>query len=191
MNAKIEKSFELSQEIEKVWSFLSNPSKVVTCVPGASLTEEIDDKNYKGEVSMKFGPVAVKYDGQITLEELDHDNFRMVMVGKGMDSKGQGSASMTMKGKLEPSESGTTLVSYSMDVSVVGKLAQFGSRLIVDVSDQLAEQFIANFKRALESPQTEGSEQPADQPAETSLNALALFWGLVVRFFKRAFGGAR
>jgi len=146
MNAKIEKSFEVNQDIEKVWSFLSTPSEVVTCVPGASLIEKIDDKNYKGEVSMKFGPVSVKYDGQITLEELDHDNYNMVMVGKGMDSKGQGSASMTMNGKLEPAESGGTMVNYSMDISVVGKLAQFGSRLIVDVSDQLAEQFISSFK---------------------------------------------
>ena len=140
---------------------------------------------------MKFGPVSVKYDGQITLEELDHDNYNMVMVGKGMDSKGQGSASMTMNGKLEPAESGGTKVNYSMDISVVGKLAQFGSRLIVDVSDQLAEQFISSFKSALESPQTKGAQQTVEQPDQTSLNAFALFWGLVVRFFKRAFGGAK
>ncbi len=148
MNTTIEKTFEVSEAIDKVWQNLADPMQIVTCVPGASITEKIDDKNYKGEVETRFGPVKVKYDGQIEIVELDEINHRMVLKGKGLDSKGKGSADLEMTGTLKE-ENGLTRVNFVMNIGLVGTLAQFGSRLIGDVSDQLLKQFIENFKAQL------------------------------------------
>lgn len=148
MKTTIEKSFQVSYPIDKVWDYLSNPHKIIPCVPGAALTETIDDRNFKGEVSMKFGPVKAKYAGQITFVDVDTANYKMVMSGKGLDSKGKGSADMMMNGILTEKE-GQTDVACSMELTITGMLAQFGSRLITDVSGTIFEQFVNNFKNAL------------------------------------------
>lgn len=199
MKAKIEKTFEIDQPVDRVWAFLSDIEKVVTCVPGAELTDKVDDKNYKGKVSLKFGPVAAAYDGAIAIENLDSSAYNMVMSGTGMDSKGKGSAGMTLNSTLTSKDANLTEVGYNMDVTVTGKLAQFGSRLIADVSDQLADQFIAKFKAALaEEAVAEGASSAASASAaaapeakaakENSLSAFAILGGLIKRFFARLFG---
>lgn len=148
MKTTIEKNFQVEQPIGKVWEYLSDPAKIVTCVPGASLTETIDDDNYKGEVSLKFGPVKAKYNGQITFQERDQENYKMQLLGKGLDSKGKGSADMLMNGVLVEND-GKTDVTCTMEVTITGMLAQFGSRLINDVSGSVFDQFVANFKAKL------------------------------------------
>lgn len=148
MKATFNKTFQVDEPVDKVWDYLSDPNKIVTCVPGASLVDQVDDDNYKGEVTLKFGPIKAKYAGQITFQERDHDNHKMVMVGKGLDSKGKGSADMTMNGSVEEKEGGSE-VNATMEVSVTGMLAQFGSRLINDVTDSVFDKFVQNFKDKL------------------------------------------
>lgn len=148
MEATITKNFTIEEPIDKVWAGLSNPMEISGCVPGASITEQIDDNNYKGQVSLKFGPVKSKYDGQITIDEMDNDHYKMKLIGKGLDSKGKGSAEMTMNGDAKTVDGGTE-VDFKMVVSIQGTLAQFGSRLINDVSAQLMDQFVDNFKNLL------------------------------------------
>ena len=150
MNTKITKDFEIAQPIDVVWKSLSNPEEIVGCVPGASITEKVDDKNYKGQVVTKFGPIKAAYAGDIGIIELDEVNHKMVLKGRGLDSKGKGSADMIMNGVLTEKD-GKTLVNFSMDITIIGKLAQFGSRLINDVSDQLLNQFVKNFSNQLEA----------------------------------------
>ena len=150
MNTKITKDFEIAQPIGVVWKSLTNPEEIVGCVPGASITEKIDDRNYKGKVVTKFGPIKAAYAGDIEIIELDEANHKMVLKGRGLDSKGKGSADMIMNGLLKE-EGGKTQVNFSMDITIVGKLAQFGSRLINDVSDQLLNQFVKNFSDQLEA----------------------------------------
>lgn len=156
MNTKIEKSFEVEESIDKVWKSLANPEEIVVCVPGAALTEKIDDRNFKGEVVTKFGPIKAKYNGDIEIVELDEENKKMVLKGRGLDSKGKGSADMIMNGTLEEVD-GKTKVNFSMDITIVGMLAQFGSRLINDVSDQLLNQFVDNFKAKLAGEEVDNS----------------------------------
>lgn len=156
MNTLIEKEFDIEQPIDLVWASLSDPPEIVVCVPGAAITEKVDDKNYKGEVVTKFGPIKAKYAGDIEIVELDAVNKKMVLKGRGLDSKGKGSADMIMNGTLTE-VGGKTNVKFSMDISIVGMLAQFGSRLINDVSDQLLNEFIVNFKNKL-------AESAASQP---------------------------
>lgn len=148
MNTQITKEFEIEQPIAKVWENLANPEEIVVCVPGASITEKIDDKNYKGAVVTKFGPIKASYAGDIEIIELDEANHKMVLKGRGLDSKGKGSADMIMNGVLSE-EDGKTKVNFTMDITIVGMLAQFGSRLINDVSDQLLNTFVDNFRSKL------------------------------------------
>ena len=156
MEATITKQFSLEEPIDKVWAALSNPVEISSCVPGASITDQIDETNYKGEVSLKFGPVKSKYDGQITIAESDDVNHSMVLKGTGLDSKGKGSAEMTMYGNASSTDSGTD-VDFKMVVNIQGTLAQFGSRLINDVSDQLLKQFVDNFKKMLSGDEVDNT----------------------------------
>lgn len=158
MKTTIKKTFTVNEPIEKVWAYLSTPTKIASCVPGATITEEIDDKNFKGEVTMKFGPIKAKYDGHISIERLDTENHEMVLNGKGLDSKGKGSAEMLMNGQLTSKDQNTD-VSFQMDVTVIGMLAQFGSRLVDDVSSQLFDKFVDNFKQKLAGEEVDNSIQ--------------------------------
>jgi len=148
MNTLIEKEFTLDTPISEVWKNLSQPEEIVECVPGASITEKIDDKNYKGAVITKFGPIKASYAGDIEILEMDEAAKHMKLKGRGLDSKGKGSADMIMNGHLTEVD-GKTHVKFSMDITIVGMLAQFGSRLITDVSNQLLNQFVDNFKAKL------------------------------------------
>jgi uncharacterized protein len=154
MTTTINKTFEIDQPIEKVWKSLSDPNEIVTCVPGASLTEQIDENNFKGQVELKFGPVKAAYDGKITFLERNPETKVMHLKGLGMDSKGKGSAEMTMHGVLTDN-AGNTEVNVQMDISITGMLAQFGSRLINDVSNQVFDQFVSNFKAKLQGDEVD------------------------------------
>lgn len=156
MKTTIEKEFDVLEPISKVWEYLSDPTKIVECVPGASLTEKIDDKNFKGQVISSFGPVKASYNGEIQITEMDATNHKMALVGKGLDSKGKGSADMVMNGSLIEKGGGTS-VKFIMEISISGMLAQFGSRLIKDVSDQLLNQFVNNFKAKLSGQQVDNT----------------------------------
>ena len=156
MEAIIDKTFTIEEPIEKVWVNLSNPMEIASCVPGASITEKIDETNFRGEVTLKLGPIKSQYAGQIELLELDEANHKMVLSGKGLDAKGKGSAEMTMNGTLLENENGTE-VKFQMKVTIIGTLAQFGSRLINDVSDQMLNQFIGNFRAKLDGEEFDNS----------------------------------
>jgi carbon monoxide dehydrogenase subunit G len=156
MNTTINKSFHVEKSIEEVWANLNNPEKVVVCVPGASLTEKVDDDNYKGAVELKFGPVKASYGGLITFTERDASAHKMTLKGTGTDTKGKGGAAMQMTGTLTEKDGGTD-VDISMEVGITGMLAQFGSRLINDVSNHVFEQFISNFKAQLSGKEVDSS----------------------------------
>lgn len=169
MKATIEKKIMVNQTLEKTWMLLNEPEKIVSCVPGAQLTEKIDQDNYKGVVSMKFGPVAVKYNGRVKFEKRDSLQHELVLDGQGLDDKGKGSADMKLYVKLN-AVGDQTEMEYNMEVNVSGMLAQFGSRLIADVSGQVADQFSRNFKNKAEGPEsaTDVKQEPE------SMNALSM-----------------
>lgn len=171
MTTTITKTFQVDFPIAAVWDNLTNPDKVVNCVPGASLTEKVDEDNFKGEVELKFGPVKAKYAGLITFLERDVATRKMVMKGVGTDSKGKGGADMEMNGQLVEKDGGTE-VSVSMEVSVTGMLAQFGSRLINDVTNQVFDQFVNNFKGQL-----------AGQTVDNDLSAGSIVGGMLKGIF--------
>jgi len=156
MNANISKTFQVAHPIDIVWANITNPEKIVVCVPGASLTEMIDENNFKGEVELKFGPVKAKYGGSISLLERDVQQHSMKMKGAGTDVKGKGGADMLLDAVLKEID-GATEVSVTMDVTVQGMLAQFGSRLVTDATSHVFDQFVSNFKNQLDGKEVKGA----------------------------------
>ena len=156
MTTSINRTFEINEPIEKVWVSLSNPQEIVPCVPGAALTEQVDEDNYKGTVTLKFGPVKASYEGLVTFLERNATTKTMSLKGVGTDTKGKGGADMLMNGILTE-KGNSTQVSVTMNVEVTGMLAQFGSRLINDVSNQVFDQFISNFSNKLSGKEVDNT----------------------------------
>jgi uncharacterized protein len=151
MAVTIEKTFRVDEPIEKVWAFLSDPRKVGTCVPGAQITEQVDDHTYKGAIKVKVGPSVTDFKGEVQIMRLDQAAHEIEILGKGQDVRGKGSASMKMTGKLHTVDGGTEVVNTS-ELNVIGILAQMGGRVITEVSNIMFEQFVNNFRKQLQSP---------------------------------------
>jgi carbon monoxide dehydrogenase subunit G len=151
MAISIEKTFRVDEPVEKVWAFLSDPRKVGTCVPGAQITEQVDERTYKGAIKVKVGPSVTDYKGEVKIVRLDAAAHEIEILGKGQDVRGKGSASMKMTGKLKAVDGGTEVVNIS-ELNVIGILAQMGGRVITEVSNIMFEQFVNNFRKQLQSP---------------------------------------
>jgi carbon monoxide dehydrogenase subunit G len=151
MAVKIEKKFEVPEPVDKVWAFLSDPRKVVTCVPGAQISEQVDDRTYKGAISVKVGPTVSDYKGQVQIINIDPAAYTIEILGKGQETRGKGSASMKMTGKLRPLENGGTEVVSVSELSLAGILAQMGGRIVNEVSNIMFAQFTNNFREKLQS----------------------------------------
>src|SRR6516165_2180072 len=171
MAIKIEKTFQVQEPLERVWSFLSDPLKVAKCVPGAQITETVDDRTYKGLIKVQVGPSITDYKGQVHIERLDEQSHEIEMVGKGQDVRGKGSASMKMTGKVRSLAEGDSEVVTVSEVNVVGLLAQLGARMINEVSNKMFEQFTLNLVRQLEKERSVESASAPSQPEENAAEA--------------------
>ncbi len=149
MKTNLNKSFEVPQGTELVWEHLIDPEKIMDCVPGVSIDEKVGDNHYKGKVGMKFGPMGVQYDADIFYNDIDKEHRKIVISGNGVDSKGNGNAEMKMSVDLNDRDEGGVKLDAAMEVTVNGKIAMFGSRLIDTVSNQLFKQFVTNFSKKL------------------------------------------
>src|SRR5271155_4168892 len=152
MAVQIEKTFQVKEPVEQVWGLLSDPRRIAICVPGAKITEQVDEKTYKGTISVKVGPSSTDYKGELEIVRLDSENHEIEILGKGQDVRGRGSASMKMTGKARSLDDGGTEITSVSEVNVVGILAQMGSRMISEVSNIIFAQFIKNFQAQLQQP---------------------------------------
>jgi carbon monoxide dehydrogenase subunit G len=100
----IENDFEVPAPIDRVWAYLLDVEKVVPCMPGAELTESVDDTNWKGKVTVKVGPVSLSFAGKIGMQERDDSAHRVVLKGQGMEQRGKGAASATVTSTLEAAD---------------------------------------------------------------------------------------
>ena len=148
MEVKLDKRYELAVSAEQAWEVLSDIHAVARCMPGAQIIAQLDATHYKGTVKSKVGPAVLQFAGDIEVLGLDAAEKVMQMVGKGADKSGS-SASMNLKAHLEAGEvPGTSVLVGAATITVSGKLAQFGSRLLVPVSDAMLAQFADNFRAA-------------------------------------------
>lgn len=149
MSLTINETFRIDAPPDRVWRFLKNPADVVTCLPGAELTETIDAQTYGGRVKVKVGPITAAYAGRATLTQVDDAARRMQIVGEGKESGGAGSARMTMTGVVTPLPDGGSEVSVDAVIDIAGRVMQFGRGLIESVNRQLFRQFAESVQARL------------------------------------------
>jgi uncharacterized protein len=202
MEVKLEKRYPLEVDADRAWAVLRDVRQVAGCMPGAEITEQVDATHYKGTVKVKVGPANAAFGGDIEVRQLDEATRTLQMFGKGAD-RGGSSASMDLTATLEPGETATTSVLVGAATVIVnGKFAQFGGRMMVQVSDMLLAQFVDNFRTAaaaLPAPAAAGAPGattasaaatalPAVPAKANEINGLALLWGLVKGWFAGLFG---
>lgn len=166
MGQQIEKSFVVKAPRGAVWDFLTDPYKVARCLPGAAITEKLDEQSYAGTITVKVGPVTANYRGKMRFDRLDADAGEADIVASGQETKGKGGADMRMKSRVAERAPGETEVSVVSDVNVVGVLAQFGRGMIQDVSDQLFQKFTEAMRRELEPAAAPEAAAPPSEGAE-------------------------
>lgn len=154
MGMEIQKSFTVKAPRQAVWEFLIDPYRVAKCLPGAAITEKVDDANYTGTISIKVGPVTASYRGKLKFERLDAAAGEADLSASGQETRGKGGADMRMKSRVAETAAGETEVTVTSDVNVFGILAQMGRGMINDVSDQLFQKFSDAMRRELETAAT-------------------------------------
>lgn len=150
MKVEISKTFSIRASINDVWDFMTDIKSVSTCIPGAQYIESLEDNEHSVMLTVKVGPIKSSYRSEVAIKSLDDSNYTMEIQGRGTDTKGKGGANMEMTGKLIDNGDGTTGVTGDSMVTIQGMLAQFGSRMIEDVSNQLFVQFTENLCTKLE-----------------------------------------
>jgi carbon monoxide dehydrogenase subunit G len=158
---KIEDRFRVNLPVDEAWRVLLDIERIAPCMPGAELQEVAGDE-YRGVVKVKVGPITAQYKGVAKLAEVDEGAHRAVIDAQGRDTRGQGNASATITMSLAPDGDGTA-VSIDNDVTVTGKVAQFGRGVMADVSTKLLAQFV----ECLESRVLSGAEQAVAAGGET------------------------
>lgn len=215
MEVRLDKKYPVAASVEQAWAVLSDVRATAACMPGAQITEQLDDTHYKGTVRSKVGPAVMTFGGEIEVLALDAATRSLQMLGKGADKSGS-SAQMNLSAHVEPGAApGESVLVGQATITVSGKLAQFGSRLLVPVSDAMLAQFADNFRAAASAVPVPGAMsagaeettvirmvQGGQQPAPTAgapaavppppapvkeLNALALLWTVVKGWFAGLF----
>jgi len=216
LRVTLAKTFPLPASADQAWVLLQDIERVAVCMPGARLTERIDERHYKGTVAVRFGPANMAFRGEIEVAAIEPSARMLRLIGKGTDSTGGSGASLDLTARVEAvNDTSCTLVGSS-EVSLNGKVAAFGGRMAEPVAEQVLQQFAANFAVALQAPHSSAvatastaatpraagappvpaasasaggasHAAAATPPRETQLNGLALLWGVVVSWLRSLF----
>lgn len=203
MQVQLDKRYEIPHPAAASWAVLRDVRAVAACMPGAQIAEAVDDTHFKGTVKSRIGPAQMAFSGDIELTALDADALRIEMVGKGADRQGS-SAQLRLVARIEAgADAASSVLAGTATITVGGKLAQFGGRLIVPVADQMLAQFADNFRAAAAAqaalPPAAGplpGPPPASDPAAAAvpapvaplpvreLNVFALVWAAIKEWFR-------
>ncbi|MFD5780760.1 SRPBCC family protein [Streptomyces sp. NPDC126933] len=160
---KIDNEFTVGVPIDRAWEALTDLEGIAPCMPGAQLTG-VDGDVYSGNVKIKVGPVISQYAGTAQLVEKDEAAHRAVIRARGKDSRGAGNATALIDAVLHAEGAGT-VVTVATDLNVTGKIAQFGSGMIQEVSVKLLGQFVQNLEAELHvAPGAAAAPTPAPAP---------------------------
>ena len=171
MKVKLKKTFTVSAPSSDVWDFMTDVKKVSTCIPGAQYIEDLGDNKHSVLLVVKVGPIKSTYRGEVFIRSKDEVKRIIEIDGKGTDTKGKGGANMELIGSIIDKGDGTTEVIGDSTVTIQGMLAQFGSRMVEDVSNQLFLQFTKSLSSKLEGG---GSNTEVDDQEDNSLSGVAV-----------------
>jgi carbon monoxide dehydrogenase subunit G len=191
MKVQLSRTFPLPASADAAWAVLQDIAAVAACMPGAKITERVDETHYKGTVAMKVGPASLSFRGEIEVKGLDTSSRTLRLSAKGTDTTGSSAASMDLTARIDALDAKSCNLAGESEVSMSGKAAAFGSRLIGPVSDQVLTQFAANFATRLQAmPAQDAPAQAAaaQAPEARPLNALSVMWAIVKGWLRSVFG---
>lgn len=155
--------FRVSVPVADAWAVLTDVERIAPCLPGAQL-QEIEGDEYRGIVKVKVGPITAQYKGKATFQSKDDDAHIAVLKAEGRDTRGQGNASALITATLTPDGDGTE-VKVVTDLTITGKVAQFGRGVLVDVSGKLLTQFVECLENDLLSGEPSSVDEGDTTPA--------------------------
>ncbi len=200
MEILIDRRYPVGASAARAWMLLTDMPFIATCMPGAELTDQVDENNFKGKVKVKVGPAIASFNGSVELLQVDQELQQIEMSGKGADRSGS-QASLNLTALIEPIDNvaESILVGHAT-INVKGKFAQYGERMLVNIADMILDQFIENFSAAASTMSSGAGTQEDTQPPSMStirdavsgqsneLNAIALLWRLLKARVARIFG---
>ncbi|MEA2990882.1 MAG: uncharacterized protein QOG83_3593 [Alphaproteobacteria bacterium] len=195
---EFDNAFEVPLPPAQAWPLLMDIARIAPCMPGAQLTEVVDDKTYKGRISVRLGPVALTFAGLVTFEELDNANRRARVKAQGTDAKGRGGAHASAAFRLEPSANGSKVLVHT-DLALSGAVAQYGRGvgMIQATAGAIMTQFANNLRAQIAAggtpagAGTSGAPTPPPEPppAARPISGFSLMakvlWERIVRLFRR------
>ena len=155
--------FTVAVPVDDAWRILTDVERIAPCLPGAQL-QEIEGDAYRGIVKVKVGPIQAQFKGQANFIERDDVAHKVVLKGEGRDTTGKGNASAIITAEMTAVDASNTAVTVNTDLSVTGKVAQFGRGAMADISDKLLAQFVVNLNALI-------AEQPATAAAAPTVAA--------------------
>jgi uncharacterized protein len=212
---EFDNSFEVPLPIEEAWKLLMDIRRIAPCLPGAELTEVVDDRVYKGKVGVRLGPVSLAFAGTVKFDEIDNAAHRAKISAQGSDAKGRGAANATATFHLEPVAGGSKVLVHT-NLTLSGAVAQYGRGvgIIQMTAAQIITQFANNLKAQFapaagatssagpaSAPAAAGSAPaapaaaaaaPASSPTPAApakpISGFALAGAVLLAWFKRLFG---
>ncbi|HEY0538853.1 MAG TPA: SRPBCC family protein [Actinoallomurus sp.] len=146
----IKSDFEVPEPPDKVWRFFDDIPGVAACLPGAELTDDLGDDKYRGTVSIRMGPVRMRFAGTAEIKERDDAAKRIVVDAAGADEKGRGQASMSVTANVVATAHGSR-VDVVQDLQLSGAAAQYGRGMISDVTSVLMRDFATNMRTRIDA----------------------------------------
>jgi len=203
VKVELEKSFPMPGPAEVAWEFLQSIESVAGCMPGAKITERLDGGRFKGTMTVKIGPATMSFRGDVEVRDVDPTARSLALLAKGTDSTGTSGASMDLKARIESVGDASCNLIGASEVSMSGKAAAFGGRMMNSVAEQIMQQFAANFAAQVSalsarraavlapSPDVPGGAAavlpPIVPPVASELNGLALAWAVFKDWLRSLF----
>ena len=169
---KIENSFEVPAPPEQAWELLIDVPRVIPCMPGAELTETVDESRWKAKMTVKLGPMTFAFATDLRREQADADARRATLSAKARELRGRGGGQATIASALAPIDGGTR-VDIVTDLALSGAVAQYGRGMVEDVTSQLVNRFADCLESQLSGTPAEAEEAAAAQPEPVSGLSLA------------------
>lgn len=192
---RLENTFDVPVAPAEAWRILTDVERVAPCVPGARLTEVLDDDAYKGTMQVKLGPVSLAFDGKAQFIERDDDAHTAKLRANGRETRNRGTADADVAFALEPQGDGT-LVRIETELQLSGPVAQYGRSqgVILSVSEEMIDRFAAALKRDILAADTSpvsdaSSPAPAADIPPPPASGVSIGFGAVMRMIRRFFAG--
>ena len=161
--------FTVNVPVAEAWVILTDLERIAPCLPGAQLTE-IEGDTYRGQVKIKVGPILAQFKGQASFVSRDDVAHKASLKGEGRDTTGKGNASAIITAELTSVTPTSTKCTVHTELSISGKVAQFGRGALADVSDKLLAQFSENLNQLISAapapsaPVVAETTTPSEQP---------------------------